>query len=86
MQIKISDYLTRYFPAGENPFVSLNDFPFDQANEIKKNHCKRNNIEGWYAQDDYLLHRLEVEKWIYNQLVLKGGNPTNTVPVYMCLG
>ena len=49
-------------------------------------HCLRNNIGGYYAQDEYLIHRLEVEKWIYEQLLLKGGNPKNNVPVYMCLG
>ena len=86
MGIRILDYLTRYYTKGENPFVSLNDFPLDKANELKRQHCLRNNIGGYYAQDEYLIHRLEVEKWIYEQLLLKGGNPKNTVPVYMCLG
>jgi hypothetical protein len=86
MGLIISNYLTRYYFLGEDPFVSLNDLPFDHANEVKKNHCKRNNIGDFYAEDDYLIHRREIEKWIYNQLLLKGGNPKNSVPVYMCLG
>ncbi|MDF2821307.1 MAG: hypothetical protein K0R15_1748 [Clostridiales bacterium] len=82
----IPDFLTRYYVHGENPFNSLNDYPFEQACEIKKKHCIRNNISGFYAEDDYLIQRKEIEKWIYNQLVTKGGNPQNTVPVYMALG
>ena len=79
-------FLTRYYVAGENPFMSLNDYPFEQANEIKKAHCKRNDIGGFYAEDDYLLHRREIENWIYRKLIEKGGNPQNNVPVYMTLG
>jgi len=56
------------------------------ANQIKKEHCKRNKIGKFYAEDDYLLHRRKIEKWIYNILIEKGGNPTNDVPVYMTLG
>ncbi len=79
-------YLTRYYVSGENPFTSLNDLPLDQANRIKKLHCLRNSIGDFYAEDEYLIQRLEIEKWIYNQLLLKGGIPTNTAPIYMCLG
>lgn len=79
-------FLTRYYPKGENPFVSLNDYPFEIANEIKKEHCKRNNIGDFYAEDNYLYHRREIEKWIYQSLIAKGGNPQNDVPVYMTLG
>jgi hypothetical protein len=86
MGIKIPDYLTRYYVGGEDPFISLNDLPLEQANAIKKKHCERNNIGDFYAEDDYLIHRQEIEKWILNELLLKGGNPTYTVPIYMCLG
>ncbi len=83
---KVPEFLTRYYVSGENPFTSLNDYPLEQANEIKKKHCIKNNIGGFYAEDDYLVQRKEIEKWIYNQLVIKGGNPQNTVPVYIALG
>ena len=82
----IPDFITRYYPLGEDPFVSLNDLPLDKANKIKNEHCLKNSIGGFYATDEYLIHRLEIEKWIYNQLLLKGGNPSNNVPIYMCLG
>lgn len=84
--INVPNFLTRYYVHGENPFTSLNDHPFEQANEIKRKHCIRNNIGGFYAEDDYLIQRKEIEKWIYTQLVTKGGNPKNTVPIYMALG
>ena len=83
---QIPNFLTRYFVEGENPFLSLNDYPFEQANKIKKEHCKRNNIGGFYAEDDYLIQRREIEHWIYNKLIEKGGNPTNNIPIYMTLG
>jgi hypothetical protein len=79
-------YLTRYYQPGEDPFISLNDLPIDQANIIKKIHCLKYSIGDFYAEDEYLIHRLEIEKWILNQLLLKGGNPKYAVPIYMCLG
>ena len=84
--MKIPDYLTRYYQKGEYPFMSLNDLPFEAANEIKRRHCRKNGIGDFYAQDDYLVHRKEIEKWIYGELVRMGGNPDSSVPVYMTLG
>jgi len=82
----LPDFLTRYYSCGDDPFISLNDLPFERANKVKMEHCIKNNIGDFYAEDDYLIHRREIEKWIYNQLLIKNGNPSNTVPVYMCLG
>ena len=84
--MEIPDFLTRYYQKGEYPFISLNDLPFKEANRVKKAHCDKNGIGRFYAQDDYLLHRKEIEKWIYNKLIGLGGKPTNEVPVYMTLG
>jgi len=84
--IGIPTYVTRYYRQGENPFLSLNDLPLSEANKVKRRHCQRDHIGGFYAEDDYLAHRLGIEKWIYHQLIFKGGNPRNTVPVYMTLG
>jgi len=83
---QVPNFLTRYYVEGEDPFVSLNDYPLEKANEIKKTHCERNHIGGFYAEDDYLMQRREIERWMYNRLIEKGGNPTNSVPVYMVLG
>ena len=80
------DYLTRLYQKGDHPFVSLNDLPFEEANEVKKRHCAKYSIGLFYAQDDYLIHRKEIEKWLRNELIRKGGNPQNEVPVYMILG
>ena len=82
----IPNYLTRYYTVGDNPFLSLNDPPLEEAKRMKAAHCKKNNIEGYYSQDEYLLHRKRVEQWIYGQLLEKGGKPTSRVPVYMALG
>jgi len=82
----VPNYLTRYYTANIDPFVSLNDYPFEKANEIKLSHCRRNNIGGYYAQNEYLLHRKRVEEWIHSQLIEKGGNPKYDAPIYMALG
>ncbi len=84
--MKIPNFLTRYYTKGEYPFLTLNDLPFEEANKIKKKHCKRNGIGFFYAEDDYLIHRREIEKWIYDQLIKKGGHPKCSAPVYMVLG
>ena len=84
--LNIPDYLTRYYQKGEYPFMSLNDLPLQEANRIRKNYCSKNGIGGFYARDDYLLHRREIEDWLYNELIRLGGRPANKVPVYMTLG
>ena len=84
--MSVPDYLTRYYQKGEYPFLSLNDLPFEAANRVKLAHCKKNGIGDFYAQDDYLIHRKEIESWIYRQLIKIGGKPLNKVPVYMTLG
>ena len=83
---EVAKYLTRYYKKGENPFNSFNDLPLEQANIIKRLHCKHDNIGGFYADDDYLIQRLKIEKWIRNQLIIKGGNPVTKAPIYMTLG
>lgn len=82
----VPTFLTRYYQKGEYPFMSLNDLPFEEANRVKKAYCKKNGIGLFYAQDDYLIHRREIEKWIYEELIRLGGRPENEVPVYMTLG
>lgn len=84
--MRIPNYLTRYYQCGENPFLSLNDLPLHEANRIKRIHCHRNQIGDFYSQDDYLIHRKEIETWIYQRLLEKGGKPKEKVPVYMTLG
>ena len=79
-------FLTRYYVEGEDPFISLNDLPPEKASETKAAHCKRNGIGGFYAQDDYLPQRRQIEAWMREQFIAKGGNPVENVPVYMTLG
>ena len=84
--MKIPDFITRYYQKDEYPFMSLNDLPLDEANRVKAEYCRKNNIGKFYAQEDYLVHRKEIENWIYHQLLRLGGRPADTVPVYMMLG
>lgn len=83
---KLPFYLTRYYQKGDDPFQSLNDLPFEKAQQIKRQQCIKRDIGGFYACEDYLVHRRAIEKWIYGQFALKGGKPACDVPVYMCLG
>jgi hypothetical protein len=66
--------------------LSLNDLSFKEANQVKAAYCKKNGIGLFYAQDNYLVHRKAIEKWMYNELIKLGGKPANAVPVYMTLG
>jgi hypothetical protein len=84
--VNTPDYLTRLYQKDDHPFVSLNDLPFEKANEVKKRHCAKYNIGLFYAQHDYLIHRRKIEKWLHGELIRKGGNPQSEVPVYMILG
>jgi len=84
--LNIPDFLTRYYQKGEYPFMSLNDLPLGEANRVKTRYCEKNGIGEFYAEDDYLRHRREIEGWIYHELIRLGGKPVNSVPVYMTLG
>jgi len=84
--VNIPDFITRYYQKGEYPFMSLNDLPLDEANRVKAEYCRKNYIGKFYAQEDYLVHRKEIENWIYHELFRLGGCPVDTVPVYMMLG
>ncbi len=82
----IPDYLTRYYVAGEDPFTSLNDLPLEEANKIKMLASDKYSWGGFYAQYEYLVHRLEIERWIRGELLKKGGRAKDEVPVYAFLG
>jgi hypothetical protein len=82
----IPAFLTRYYQKGEYPFMSLNDLPYEEANRVKKAYCEKSGIGLFYAQEDYLYHRKEIEKWIYTELISLGGRPVDRIPVYMTLG
>ena len=84
--MNIPDFITRYYQKGEYPFMSLNDLPLGEANRVKAAYCWKNNIGRFYAQEDHLIHRKEIEDWIYHELMRLGGRPVDTVPVYMTLG
>jgi hypothetical protein len=79
-------FLTRYGNDTGNPFISLNEFPFEKAQAIKEAHCRKYNIGGFYAEYNYLIHRKEIEMWIYSQFKAKGGKPKCETPIYMFLG
>ncbi len=82
----LPNYLTRYCINDENPFISLNELEIERANKIKSDHCRKFNIGGFYKEKNYLYHRIEIEKWIYKNLIEKGGSPNCEVPIYMFLG
>ncbi|HWQ58762.1 MAG TPA: hypothetical protein VN540_07045 [Clostridia bacterium] len=82
----IPDYLTRHYITGEDPFLSLNDLPPEEANRIRKDVNQKYGWGGFYGQDDYLLHRSEIENWIHAAFIKKGGKPQDLIPVYFFLG
>ena len=82
----IPNYLVRYCIEDNNPFISLNELPFDQANRIKKRHCEKYSIGGFYKEPEYLVQRKEIEDWMFSQFIRKGGRPKDKTPVYMFLG
>ena len=84
--MKIPDFLTRHYVKGEDPFLSLNMLPLDRANQVKRLHDEKYKYGGFYAQDDYLVHRREIERWMYARFIEKGGRPRMDAPVYMFLG
>ena len=82
----LPDFLTRYYTQGDDPFISLNDLPIEQAQQVRREHCRKYGIGGFYGTEAYLIERKAIEEWIYNELIRKGGKPVTKTPVYMTLG
>jgi hypothetical protein len=82
------DQLTHYYRRGREPFQSLSALPDKEA--IRK--MQELYVEGsamWERFKDpaqYLQIRRQIEQWLREEFIAKGGNPQESCPIYMVIG
>jgi hypothetical protein len=82
------DYLIHFYKSGTEPFRSLSVLSDENAVQIMQDLY----IEGavfWERFKDpgqYLRMRREIEPWLHQEFIAKGGAPREAYPIYMVLG
>ena len=82
----IPDTLYHYYEQSRGPFRNLSDLPLEEAEAILS--VIRQRGEGFASQRkvDYLPIRRELEDFVRERFIEKGGQPLRVRPHYMILG
>lgn len=80
-------YLTYYYKAGTIPFRSLSALQEMEAIQIMKELYVDDAIWGRFSNPVwYIRARKEIEEWLRQEFILKGGCPQEKYPIYMVVG
>lgn len=82
------DYLIHVYKRGAEPFQSLSALPEQDAIQIMRD-CYIEGSVFWERFKDprqYLQQRREIERWLRQEFIAKGGSPREPYPIYMILG
>jgi hypothetical protein len=82
------DHLIHLYAKGGEPFRSLSDLPDEEALALMRS-LYRPGAVYWDRFADpaaYLQARRQVEAWLRQEFIAKGGEPREPYPVYMVLG
>jgi hypothetical protein len=86
-EMKLIDFLTHYYRAGNRPFMTLSALEDHEALAVMKEKYSddpmwaRFKNPGWYLSE-----RKRAEKWLRDRFISKGGNPKQDYPIYTVLG
>jgi hypothetical protein len=82
------DYLIHAYKRNTEPFRSLSALSDGEALDIMKALYVEGSIfwERFKDPTQYLHIRRQVEEWLRNEFIAKGGKPQTTYPIYMMLG
>jgi hypothetical protein len=81
------EYLTYYYSAGTVPFRSLSALPEKEAIQIMKELYTDDAVWGRFKDAfQYLRERREIEQWLRQEFIKKGGRPQKKYPIYMVMG
>lgn len=81
------DYLTHYYATGSVPLRSLTALPDAEAIHLMESFYEDNPVaERFKEPQEYLQNRKQVERWVRNEFIAKGGQPREDYPLYAVLG
>jgi hypothetical protein len=83
--MKADDFIYRYFKLGMNPFKSISDLCDDEIIVLMTENFP--NHEWFHADpEERIKRRRKIEKWLFDEFVLSGGDPKTNSPCYFTLG
>lgn len=81
------EYLTHYHRRGVMPFRTLSGLSEEQALKIMEELCDDSLVFSRFKEPrEYMKNRLEVEDWVRDKFIEKGGLPRDNYPLYAVLG
>lgn len=82
------DYLIHFYKSGTEPFRSLSALPDREAIQIMQDLYVEGAVfwERFEDPNQYLRTRRQIEQWLRQEFIAKGGAPQETYPIYMILG
>jgi hypothetical protein len=80
--------LTHYYHKKDSPFQSLSSLSDQEALSIMLSLQDRSGLvyRRFRDPEKYLQHRREVESWVRQEFIKKGGKPISTYPHYFVVG
>jgi hypothetical protein len=82
------DYLLHFYKSGTEPFRSLSALPDREALQIMQDLYIKGSVfwERFEDPDQYLQMRRQIEQWLHQEFIARGGAPQQPYPIYMMLG
>jgi hypothetical protein len=82
------DYLIHFYKKDTEPFRSLSALPDKEALQIMRDLYVEGAVfwERFKDPDQYLQMRRQIERWLHQEFIAKGGAPQQFYPIYMILG
>ena len=82
------DYLIHFYRSGAEPFRSLSALSDREAVQIMQDLYVEGAIfwERFKDPSQYLRTRRQIEQWLHQEFIAKGGAPQESYPIYMVLG
>ncbi|MNP43317.1 hypothetical protein D3C76_1371290 [compost metagenome] len=80
-------YLTHYYRQGDPPFRSLSALCDAEAIAVMESLYEDNPLADRFKEPaQYMNNRRQVEHWVKNEFIAKGGEPKENYPLYAVLG
>jgi hypothetical protein len=82
------DHLIHFYKSGNGPFRSLSALSDREAMQNMQDLYIAGSVywERFEDPHDYLQTRRQVEQWLHQEFIAKGGAPQMSYPIYMILG
>ena len=86
MQAQIPDFISHYYEKTRDPLKSVSELDREKAREIIRQITERKEGFSSNRPPQYIDWRIDVENWLREGFIKKGGRPKRNNPHYFILG